>query len=140
MEPVKGEVMAELRGYWEQSSPGYWRPPSAHHLSEHLGVLATQKSMATPWGSGIYLGSPSRAGDIRKTPPGHPKPPLAFSRDTGEWLVTCDICKLYHCHLYHLTRVRAPAEGGVVVGGVGAGAVGRQLDGAAVPEITTRWR
>lgn len=29
---------------------------------------------STPWGGGLYPGPPSRAGDVRRTPPKHPKP------------------------------------------------------------------
>lgn len=45
----------------------------------------------TPWGGVLYPGPPSRAGDIRRTPPKHPKPAhqgvslskSAFPRDGG---------------------------------------------------------
>lgn len=56
---------------------------------------------------------------------------LAFSLGYRGWFVMSH--KLLHCHVQHLTRVRAQAWG-ARWGGAG------RLDDAAVPGITTRWR
>ena len=66
-EAVTAQRVVELRGLPGWAFQGAW-VPLIPDSAEQPAVFST------PWGGGLYPGPPSRAGDVRRTPPKHPKP------------------------------------------------------------------